>query len=138
MGLTSNSCGRDEPLKHRADMPAAISCEPNDTFVLKISGMLKRSEFARQQEFIAKEIDAGTKPRVLVVLENFEGWERRVDWNDLDFLVSHSGEIVKIGIVVEPRWEAHALAFAGAGFRRGSVKMFLPDQLTEARAWVAA
>ena len=128
----------DDSLEHRADMPAAISCEPNDIFVLQISGMLKRSEFATQQELIAKKIDAGTKPRLLVVLEDFKGWERRVDWNDLDFLVSHSGEIAKIGIVVEPRWEAHALAFAGAGFRRGSVKMFLPDQLTEARAWLAA
>ena len=119
-------------------MPATTNCEPNDIFVLLISGMLKRSEFAAQQELVAQKIDAGTRPRLLVVLEDFEGWERRVDWNDLDFLLVHSGEIAKIAIVSEPRWEAHALAFAGAGVRRAPVKIFLPDQLAEARTWLAA
>jgi|SRR5438309_896951 len=119
-------------------MPAAITCEPRDVFVLQISGMLKRSEFAAQQELVARKIDAGMKPRLLVILEDFEGWERRVDWNDLDFLLVHSGEIAKIAIVSEPRWEAHALAFAGAGVRRAPVKIFVPDQLEEARAWVAS
>jgi hypothetical protein len=117
-------------------MPASIQCEPDDVCVLHISGMLKRSEFAAQQELVAQKIDAGAKPRLLVILEEFEGWERRVDWNDLDFLIAHSGEIAKIAIVSEPRWEAHALAFAGAGVRRAPVKIFLPDQQAEARAWI--
>src|SRR3954470_5748816 len=118
-------------------MPATISGEPNDIYVLQISGMLKRSEFAAQQELIAQKIDAGARPRLLVVLEEFEGWERRADWNDLDFLLAHSGEIAKIAIVSEPRWEAHALAFAGAGIRRAPVKMFAPAQIAEARSWLA-
>jgi hypothetical protein len=117
-------------------MPASIHCDSDDVCVLHISGMLKRSEFAAQQELIAQKIDAGAKPRLLVILEEFEGWERRVDWNDLDFLIAHSGEIAKIAIVSEPRWEAHALAFAGAGVRRAPVKIFLPDQQAEARAWI--
>lgn len=119
-------------------MPATISCDDDDLCVLHISGMLKRSEFAAQQEFVAKKIDSGAKPRLLVILEDFEGWERRADWNDLDFLLAHSGEIAKIAIVSEPRWEAHALAFAGSGFRRAPVKMFLPGQEAAARAWLVA
>lgn len=117
-------------------MPASLRCEPDDVCVLLISGMLKRSEFAAQQEIVAQKIDAGAKPRLLVILEEFEGWERRVDWDDLDFLIAHSGEIAKIAIVSEPRWEAHALAFAGAGVRRAPVKIFPPDQQAEARAWL--
>ena len=118
-------------------MPATLSYDNDDLCVLHISGMLKRAEFAAQQDFVAKKIDAGAKPRLLVILEeDFEGWERRADWNDLDFLLAHSGEIAKIAIVSEPRWEAHALAFAGAGVRRAPVKIFPPGQLDEARAWL--
>jgi stage II sporulation SpoAA-like protein len=61
---------------------------------------------------------------LLVILENFEGWECGADWNDLDFTISHGGKISKIAIVAEPRWETPALAFAGAGSRRTPVKFF--------------
>ena len=75
-----------------------------------------RSEFGAGQSALAPNIDVGSKPRLLVILENFEGWERGADWgNDLDFLFVHSSKISKIAIVAEPRWEPLALAFAGPG-----------------------
>ena len=117
-------------------MPATLDFEANDICVLRVTGKLKQSEFAAQQEVLAHRIDGGAKPRLLVIAENFEGWERS-DWNDLDYLLAYSGSIAKIAIVAEPRWEAHALAFAGAGVRRAPVQLFQPDQLAEARAWVA-
>ena len=118
-------------------MPATLDFEANDIYVLRISGELKQSEFADQQKRLAGKIDAGAKPRLLVIGDNFEGWERKADWNDLDFMLAYSGEIVRIAIVAESKWEAHALAFAGAGIRRAPVKLFPPDKLAEARAWLA-
>jgi hypothetical protein len=101
------------------------------------SRTLKRSEFAAEQNALARQIDSGSKPRLLVILENFEGWERGADWNDLDFLISHGGKIAKIAIVGEPRWETLALAFAGAGVRRAPVKFFQSNELPPARSWLA-
>ena len=118
-------------------MPATIEYEANDICVLRIGGILKRSEFAAAQTSLGEKIDKGSKPRVLAIAETFEGWQRGADWNDLDFLLSHGGEIARIAIVAEPRWEVQALAFAGAGVRRAPVKFFTPDQLAEARAWLA-
>ena len=118
-------------------MPLEMKYEPDGICALRISGILKQSEFGAGQSAIGRKIDTGLRPRLLVILENFEGWERSADWNDLDFLFSHSGEISKIGIVAEPRWEALALAFAGAGFRRAPVKFFPPDELEQARSWLA-
>lgn len=117
-------------------MPATLDFEANDVCVLRISGELKQAEFAEQQKALAQRIDAGAKPRLLVIGDDFEGWERKADWNDLDFMLAYSGEIAKIAIVAAPRWEAHALAFAGAGVRRAPVKLFLPDKLAEARTWL--
>lgn len=117
-------------------MPANIQLESNNVYVLRISGILKRSEFGGTQSAAAHEIDAGAKPRVLAILENFTGWEKGADWNDLDFMLSHGNEIAKIAIVGEPRWEPEALAFAGVGFRRAPVKFFPSAQQAEARAWL--
>ena len=118
-------------------MPATIQHEADNICVMRVSGILKRSEFGATQNIVARDIDAGAKPRLLAILENFEGWERGADWNDLEFLFSHSNEIARIAIVGEACWEPQALAFAGAGFRRAPVKFFPPGQLAEARAWLA-
>ena len=118
-------------------MPVQIQYQTNDICVLRISGILKRSEFGAEQKALARHIDTGSKPCLLVILENFEGWERGADWNDLDFMISHGRKISKIAIVAEPRWEALALAFAGAGVRRTPVKLFPPDKLEQARSWLA-
>jgi hypothetical protein len=118
-------------------MPIQTEYQSNDICALRISGILKRSEFGAEQSAIARKIDMGSKPRLLVILENFEGWERGADWNDLDFLISHGGKISKIAIVAEPRWETLALAFAGAGVRRAAVKFFPTSELEQARSWLA-
>ena len=118
-------------------MPVQIQQQPNDTYVLRISGILKRSEFGAEQSVLARNLDTGSKPRLLVILENFEGWERGADWNDLDFMISHGGKISRIAVVAEPRWETLALAFAGAGVRRAPVKFFPPNELDQARSWLA-
>ena len=55
-------------------MPMQIKYEPNDICVLRISGMLKRSEFGAEEKALARHIDTGSKPCLLVILEeNFEG-----------------------------------------------------------------
>jgi stage II sporulation SpoAA-like protein len=119
-------------------MALQIESKPGDVYVLRISGTLKRSEFAASQQDLARKIDKGSKPRVLAIVDNFEGWERGADWNDLDFLVSHAGEIARIAVVADPKWELQALAFAGAGVRKAPVKFFSTAQLSEARSWIAA
>ena len=118
-------------------MPVQIQYQPDDICVLRIGGILKRSEFGAEQNALARKIDMGSKPRLLVILENFEGWERGADWNDLDLTISHGEKISRIAIVAEPRWEALALAFAGAGVRRVPVKFFPSNELEQARSWLA-
>jgi hypothetical protein len=118
-------------------MPVQIKYEPNETCVLRISGILKRPEFGAEEKALARHIDSGSNPCLLVILENFEGWEGGADWNDLEFYVSHGRKISKIAIVAERRWEPLALAFAGAGVRRTPVKSFPPNELGQARGWLA-
>ena len=118
-------------------MPSQIQYQADGIYVLRISGILKRSEFGAEESALARHIETESTPRLLVILENFEGWERGADWNDLDFYISHGRKISKIAIVAERRWEPLALAFAGAGVRRAPVKFFPPNELEQARSWLA-
>ena len=132
----NRSGSRNYNNKNRRSCPSKSNTNLTTFMCCAISGTLKQSEFAAEQADIARRIDSGSKPRVLVIGEKFEGWERGADWNDLDFMISHGGEIAKIAIVAEPRWEVQALAFAGAGVRRAPVRFFPPDELSAARAWL--
>ena len=56
---------------------------------------------------------------------------------ETDFFFSHRNDFEKIAVVGNPRWEAQVLAFAGAGWRKGPVKMFPETEESKARAWLA-
>ena len=105
--------------------------------VLRVGGELKKSELdAVQSEFLQKIAVSGTV-KLLVLLENFTGWERGEQWGDTDFFFSHRDDFEKIAVVGDPRWEAQVLAFTGAGLRKGPVKCFPETGEPEARAWLA-
>ena len=118
-------------------MPASIQRETGDIYVLRLSGTLLRSELGAVQDKLIPDIAAGARPNILVLLENFEGFERGAAWGELEFLFSHVNDIAKIAIVGDPRWERDTLAFAGAGYRKAPVNFFPTSQFAEARDWVA-
>jgi hypothetical protein len=78
-------------------MPAKLEFEDDGICLLRIGGILGQLEFARCQAKLVKKIDEGSKPRLLVVAENFEGWERLADWNDLDFMRTEYPHEVRAG-----------------------------------------
>src|SRR4051812_39926978 len=118
-------------------MSVQIEYQLNNLCLVKVSGILKRAEFDSTQGSLGHKIEAGAKPRLLILMENFEGWERGADWNDLDFIFAQGHEVGKDAIVGEPHWEAQALGFTGAGFRKTPVQFFSKAQEASARSWVA-
>jgi len=118
-------------------MSAHLEQSADRLCVLRIGGELKKSEFdAVQSELVTKIAGAGPV-RLLVLLENFTGWERGAEWGDTDFFFSHGNDLERIAAVGDPRWEAKIMAFAGAAFRKGPVKFFPETGEAEARAWLA-
>jgi len=117
-------------------MGATIQQEAGYLRVLRITGLLKKSELDAALAAEAKEWEPATRVRVLIIVEDFQGWERGADWGDTSFLFTHDEQIEKIAIVADPRWETDVLMFAGAGIRKAPVKFFPPEQLALARAWL--
>ena len=118
-------------------MSACLEQHPDRLLILRVGDKLKKSELDAVQTEFAKQIAGTGSVRLLVVLENFTGWERGDDWGDTDFFFSHRDDFEKIAVVGNPRWEAEVMAFTGAGLRQGPVKFFLETGESEARAWLA-
>ncbi len=103
---------------------------------LHISGILKRADLAGFENEIAGRIDAGELPQVLVLLENFGGWQTGEDWNNFDFMFSYGDKIAKIAIVGAGAREAEVKAFTGAGLRPTPVKFYTAEETETARDWL--
>jgi hypothetical protein len=81
-------------------------------------------------------IERGEKPRLLVIAENFEGWEKGEGWDDVGFLMDYGDAIVKIAIVGDERWKEQVFLFTGKGFRATKIEFFPPSSQEEAERWV--
>lgn len=117
-------------------MGATIQQEEGNLRVLRITGLLKKSELDAVQAAEARQWTSATRVKLLVIVEDFQGWERGADWGDVTFLATQGDRIEKVAIVGNPKQEAEFLIFAGAGFRQAQVKFFPPSQLARARVWL--
>jgi hypothetical protein len=113
--------------------------QENDTLVvMHVSGLLKKSELDATQAAAAKQLAAkGTvSVKVLIIVENFQGWEGGADWGDMSFYAEHGDKMKKIAIVGDPKREADWMMFMGAGIRPSPIKFFPLGQDAQARAWL--
>ena len=119
-------------------MAAGILDHANGIITLKISGKLTQSELASIQAATARLITPGGRWRILVLTENFSGWELGGEWNDFSMQAENDAGIEKMAIVGERRWEELALIFTAKGLRPFPIEFFEPIQLPQARAWLTS
>ena len=117
-------------------MGVTVQQEEGNVRVLRVMGMLKKSELDAVTRAEAEQWGPATRIKVLVIADKFEGWERTEEWGDVSFFMKYGDKIEKIAIVADPKWETELMVFAAAGFRRAPVKFFPSGQITSARAWL--
>ena len=120
-------------------MAVTIQRESDKLLVMRITGLLKKSELDNVQAAAVKQLstESASRINILVVVENFQGWERNADWGDMSFYAEHGDKMGKIAIVGDPKQETDLMMFMGAGIRPMPIKFFPLNQLEQARAWLA-
>jgi hypothetical protein len=119
-------------------MGANIHQEVDGTAVVVINGLLRKAEMDALQATAVEVFRSINNVRVLVLLEDFEGWEVNVEWDDMSFFLQYGEHIERMAIVGNPEWEAQMLSFTGAGFRQAPVRFFLPHERDQGRAWLSS
>jgi hypothetical protein len=102
------------------------------------SGKLLHAELSAIQKEAGEIIRGLGKARILVISEQFDGWEKEGDWGDVSFQCENDPFIDKIAIVGDKKWEGLAVIFAGKGVRRPAIEFFPTEELAKARLWLAA
>ena len=103
---------------------------------LKVREMFKKADYDRIIEIAKEAIEREGKVSGLIILEAFEGWERREDWGDVSFMMGQGRHIEKMAIVGDEKWQDDALAFTAKGFRATAIEFFTPPRRQEALTWL--
>lgn len=106
--------------------------------MLIVSEKLSQPELAEMQRETEKVLQKHAKVRILVVAENFQGWEKGGDWGDLSFQERNDSKIECMALVGDRRWKELVLAFVGQGLREFPIEYFEHGELAKARAWLRA
>jgi hypothetical protein len=116
-------------------MPVKWEHESADLLVARINGKLTKSELGEFQLAVAPIIQASGNMQLLVMLEDFEGWEAGKGWEDTGFTDANDEYLARFAIVGDEKWRDEVLMFSLAGLRPVEIQYFLSDE--EARGWLA-
>jgi hypothetical protein len=108
----------------------------NDIVHVRILGVMRLADQRALQSVARDLIERGMKPRLLVMTEDFEGWEKEEGWGDVGFLMDYGNDIARMAIVSEERWREQAFMFTGKGLRTTAIEFFPLSSLDEAELWI--
>jgi len=117
-------------------MPIQIQEKPGGLLEATATGRIQPREFSRVWQKSAEAIERVGKIRILILLENFLGWETSEAWGDTSYQQRYDPFIEGIAIVGDRQWKELVLAFAGKPFRTLPIQYFLTTQIGAARAWL--
>lgn len=106
-------------------MSAEIISQFDGIVTAKITGILTHPELTALQKALLGIIGREGGIRVLIICEDFQGWAKEGEWEDVSFQNNSDPYINKM-----------ALLFTGKGFREFPIEYFEPGDIAQAQAWL--
>jgi hypothetical protein len=104
---------------------------------VKISGKLSKEDYQEFVPRVEKLIKDHGRIRILVAMHDFHGWEMGALWEDIKFDVKHFGDIERLALVGDSKWEAGMAKFCKP-FTKAKIEYFDETKAENAREWIAA
>jgi hypothetical protein len=117
----------------------AISSQPlaDRVYLITMSRLLTWVEFQTSlAQAETEKVFATGKIKLLLLLDEFAGWEPGEEWGDVSFFFKHDPDIEKIAVVGESRWRDEMQMFLFADYRQAEVRFFAETDLEPARVWL--
>jgi hypothetical protein len=115
-------------------MPVDAHEEEPDLVRITLRGRMAPADHAALLFFVTRAIERLRRVRLLVVLEDFEGWTKAEEWGDAELRLEDDAAIVKMAIAGAIGWKDEVFAFIGQPFRRLPIEYFESEDA--ARTWL--
>lgn len=102
---------------------------------VKVSGKLAKTDYEFFLPEVERLIKKNVKIDILLIMHDFHGWDAGALWEDMKFDLKHYGDIRRLAIVGESKWEKWMASFCKP-FTKANIKYFELDHLSLARLWV--
>ena len=117
-------------------MPIEITQSPATNVVqVNLRGTLHADDYQHLVPAIERQIKQHGQLRLLVILDDFHGWDAGALWQDVKFDFQHHGDFRKIAIVGDSKWQ-EGMAIFCKPFTSAAVKFFQRDHLSVASNWL--
>ncbi len=109
--------------------------ETGKVLEVNISGKLSKEDYKRFVPEVERLIGEHGKISILCRMHDFHGWEMGALWEDIKFDMKHFGDIDRLALVGDKKWEAGMASFCKP-FTKAKVQYFDEKQSAEAADWV--
>lgn len=104
---------------------------------IHLQGTFDKDDVRHFDQLLTSKV-TGEKLRLLVRLEDFEGWETlTATWENLRLMQHHRDDVERIAAVADRAWKGAAVKFVGS-FNQAETRVFHSDEVAEARSWLHA
>ena len=117
-------------------MPIQLN-EENDgkILVIHVVGTLVRADYGPFVSEFERLLRLHGKLHVLFDMKGFHGWDAGAAWEDLKFDVKHFGDIERLAMVGDKKWQ-HGMAALFQPFTKATTRYFDQTDAVAARHWL--
>lgn len=134
MSLAS-SCLGDRTFEKGPTMMEIRDESQTDRVTIDVRGKLTKEDYDRFVPKFERLADNSGPLRLLIVLEDFQGWEPAALWEDVKFDVSHQDSFLKIAIVGKKDWEKWGTKLSKPFFD-APMRFFEQEDIAKAKEWL--
>lgn len=102
---------------------------------VQITGKLTKEAYQAFVPLTEAAIKKFGKIRIVVVMQDFHGWDAGALWEDLKFDLKHFTHIERLAIVGETKWEKGMATFCKP-FTTAKIQYFDVKDVEKARQWI--
>lgn len=117
-------------------MPISWNREQDDLIVYTVSRQLSIAEMDNSQQETDSILMDGSNWKVLVVLQDFEGWKKEEGWGDASLIDETDQHVKRMALVGPLRWRDEVEMFTLKGMRPLDIEYFTDE--SQARSWLGA
>ena len=115
-------------------MVSARAFEHPDLLVVTLSGLITAHDQAAVIERLRDALRTYGEVRLLVRLDNFEGWKAESSFDDASLWLQDNDRVARMAIVGDEAWRLQTLTFIAQPVRRTPIEYFTSE--ADARRWL--